>query len=218
MMRMWLARGTRGLRWGSPERAAQLLLAFARAERSSHYDLRAAANSCKDRARGALYILHASDEARHAQLFQLRALQLAPEGLARSETRADYEQLFERLGERDFLAFVHMGERRGRRQLSLYRDELAKLGDVKTRALLDAILVDELQHERYTWEQLQLLAGKVGAARALRRARLWEAWRSWRRLGRTLALWFFGAGMIALYYALWPLAIIERRRVHRSNR
>jgi rubrerythrin len=210
MIRVWLARATRGLRWRDPQRAARLFMAFARAERSSHYDLLAAAKSCSDANRRGLYLRHASDEARHATMFALRAQQLAPELL---EPRADYERLFERLGELGFLAFVHLGELRGRRQLSLYRDELAVLGDERGRALLDAVLVDEARHEAYTGEQLRLVAGSErAAARALQRAKLWESWRSWRRLGRASAGFMFGACMFVVYLCLWPLAAIERRR------
>jgi hypothetical protein len=210
MIRVWLARATRSLRWRNPRRAAQLFLAFARAERSSHYDLLAAAKSCSDAGRRGRYLLHATDEARHATMFALRAQQLAP---ALPEPRADYERLFERLGELEFLAFVHLGELRGRRQLSIYRDELAQLGDDKSRAMLDAVLVDEARHETYTGEQLRLVAGSErAAAQALWRARLWESWRSWRRLGRASAGFIFGACMLVVYLCLWPLALIERRR------
>jgi hypothetical protein len=211
--RVLLARLTRRLRWQSPERAARLLLAFARAERSSHYDMLAAAKSCTDPRRRGLYLLHASDEARHATMFALRAQQLAPSALVAGAPRADFERLFERLGELGFLAFVHLGELRGRRQLGLYRDELAQLGDDKSRALLDAVLVDEARHEQYTAEELRLVAGSERAlSRAMWRARVWQGWRSWRRLGRHASGLAFGLCMQVVYVCLLPLALLERAR------
>ena len=102
--------------------------------------------------------------------------------------RPDAEDLFERLGEVGFLAFVHRGEQRGRRQFDSYRDHFAHAGDDRMRALFDAVLVDERRHEQYTGTLLREVAGGERAARrALRAAAAWEAWRSWRRAGRALA-------------------------------
>jgi bacterioferritin (cytochrome b1) len=209
MIRLWLARMTAWLRWSSPRRTGRLLLEFARAERSSHYDMLSAANHCTDLQRRALYLSHARDEALHAQMFALRAVELYP---AQTVTvRADFEDLFERLGELRFLAFVHRAELRGLRQLGLYREELKARGDHKTRALFDAILRDEQQHASYTREQLLQLAGSEHALRkSLSAARAWELWRSWRRLGSTLAVLIFDALMRVLFLCLAPLAWLQR--------
>jgi rubrerythrin len=192
-------------------------MAFARAERSSYYDLIAAARLCSDPARRALYLRHASDESRHALMFTLRAEQLAADVAADPhEQHADFEHLFERLGEERFLAFVYAGERRGRAQLSMYRDELARRGDDKSRALLDAVLVDEARHEQYTREQLTQLVGEPAVPTALRRARGWELARGWLRAGRAVSSLLFGAGMRVLYLSLFPLALVVRARTPRS--
>jgi hypothetical protein len=215
MMRVWLARMTTWLRWSNPRRAANLLLAFARAERSSHYDMLSAANRCSDVTRRALYLAHARDEALHAEMFALRAYELYGESdkLAAPPLRADFEDLFERLGELHFLAFVHLGEVRGLGQLTLYRDELKARGDKRTRALLDAILRDEQQHARYTREQLLHVAGSESALRrALLVARSWELWRAWRRRGSALAVMVFLGAMHVLFWCLAPLAWIEQRK------
>ncbi|MEY4580404.1 MAG: hypothetical protein RL701_5107, partial [Pseudomonadota bacterium] len=206
------------LRWSNPRRAARLLLAFARAERSSHYDMLAAANGCISITRRALYLAHARDEALHAQLFMLRARELASAALPAGEPQPDFEHLFEQLGELRFLAFVHAGEVRGQRQLTLYRDELAARGDHKSRALFDAVLRDEAQHVQYTQEQLQLVAGSERELqRALLFARSWELWRSWRRLGRTLATVVFNAAMYVVYVCLAPLAWLEQRNARKPG-
>jgi hypothetical protein len=204
------------LRWSNPRRAAKLFMAFARAERSSYYDLIAAARLCADPARRALYLRHAGDESRHALMFTLRAEQLAADVAADPhEQHADFEHLYERLGEARFLAFVHAGERRGRAQLSIYRDELARRGDDRGRALLDAVLVDEARHEQYTREQLTHLVGEHAVRAALLRARGWELARGWLRVGRAASSLLFGAGMRVLYLLLFPLALVVRARAPR---
>ena len=89
--------------------------------------------------------------ARHAKMFTLRALELDP-SRATDPTlfQSDFEHLFSRLGEARFMAFVYLGERRGRAQMQLFREELHALADSdradpKTGALLDAVMKDETQ-------------------------------------------------------------------------
>lgn len=111
-----------------------------------------------------------------------------------------------------FLAFVHRGERRGREQFERYARHFDRRGDTRTRALFDAILVDERRHERYTRALLVELAGGERAARAaLRRAALWEAWRTWRRAGRALASAIYAVAMIAIYLVAGLVAAIAAR-------
>ncbi len=214
MIRVQLARITGSLRWSTPTKAARLFMAFARAERSSHYDMLAAARLSPDPARRAEYLLHASDEARHALMFTLRAEQLDHAIAADPhEYIADFEHLFERLGEIGFLAFVHLGEQRGRRQFAVYRDELAKQSDDKGRALFDAVLVDEARHETYTKMLLdRLCGGDEQTQKALRRARRWELWRGWLRLGRVMSGAVFTWSMRLVYVLLLPFALIEKAR------
>jgi rubrerythrin len=219
MMRLALARLTSGLRWSTPERAARLYLSFARAERSSHYDMLAAARLSRDLERRALYLHHAADEERNARMFSARAEQLAP--LLAHDPRAqhaDFEHLFEELGEARFLAFVHVGEARGRAQLSLYRDELSRRGDERGRALFEAVLADEQHHQDYTLAHLASLVGAGRVRRELRGARLWEARRGLSRAGRAFARLSFALCMRLLYLLLLPLVLIERLSHRRGRR
>lgn len=210
MIRPWLARLLRPLLWRVPGQEARMLAAFARAERSSQYDLLAAARLCADPERRAAYLRHATDEARHAVLFEARALERGAASVGLE--RADFEHLYERLGEVGFLAFVHRGEERGRQQFRVYRDELARRGDERGRALFDAVLGDEDQHAAYTLALLRALEGEPGARRALRTAARWELWRAWRRAGSTVGDTLFAAAMAALYVAMAPLALLHRAR------
>lgn len=212
MMRLFFAHLTRPLRWRNPRATARLLSAFARAERSSYFDMMAAANATTSGSRCAQYLAHALDENRHAVMFRRRALELDP-SLAHEPLRfhADFEHLFERLGEAQLMAFVHLGEKRGCAQMRLYRDELrARSGsrreDEKTMAIFDAVIADETRHVSYSLA----LASELGAS--FERARAWEAWRGWMRTGSRLSSAIFVLSMSVLYLALFPLALLERAR------
>jgi rubrerythrin len=211
--------------WRIPGHGARKLQGFARAEQGSRIDLLQAARLTTSIERRALYLRHAVDETRHAQMFGRRAAELRElEGRAPfGPPHADTEDLFSRLGERRFLAFVHRGEQRGRRQFELYARHFGRRGDARTEALFGAILGDEHRHERYTRELLVELAGGESQARAeLRRAAAWEAWRTWRRAGRWLASKLFAIAMAIVYLVAAPITalatIAGRERARRTRR
>ncbi|MBK9035766.1 MAG: ferritin-like domain-containing protein [Myxococcales bacterium] len=216
-----LVRATAPLVWRLPGHAPRKLEAFARAEEGSRIDLLAAAHATPSLARRARYLRHALDETRHAAMFTRRAAELrAAGGLAPTgPPRADTEALFARLGELGFLAFVHRGERRGRRQFEVYARTFARRGDARTQALFTAILADERDHEAYTLDLLRDLSPTpAAAARALRRAGWWQAWRTWRRAGRALAHALYAVAMTAVYLVMAPLAWLPLRRRARATR
>lgn len=197
--------------WRIPGHAARKLFGFSLAEHGSMLDLKAAARLTPCAERRAAYVRHLLDERRHAQMFALRSAELRR--LAGQPSlgfpQADTEDLFEKLGEVGFLAFVHHGETRGRQQFETYRGWFERQGDDKSRAMFDAIVRDERRHESYTWDLLVQLTGSLPAAqKALRRAKLWEAWRVWRRAGRFLAEKVYVAMMLVLYLALPPFALM----------
>jgi hypothetical protein len=150
---------------------------------------------------------HASDEARHARMFRRRAQELG----GRDDRRADVEFLFERLGEVGFLAFVHRGEARGRRQFEAYEGFFRDRDD-RTASVFARILEDERRHEAYTRELLIALAGSEAAARReLARVAAWEAWRTFRRFGRALVAPIYAVSMTVLYALCAPLSLYVRR-------
>jgi len=219
-MRRALVRLVTPIVWRVPGHGARKLYGFAGAEQGSRIDLLQAAHRTTSQQRRALYLRHALDEARHAGMFWRRSTDLrVAEGRAPfPPPRADTEDLFERLGELRFLAFVHRGEQRGRRQFELYARHFDRRGDARTRTLFEAILSDEHRHEGYTRELLVELAGSERAARAeLRRAALWEAWRSWRRAGRALAGAIYTLAMIAIYLVAGPIAAVAARLTRRRS-
>lgn len=206
-----LARLVNPIIWRIPGHSARKLFEFSLAEHGSMLDLKAAARLTPSAERRAAYVRHLLDETRHAQMFALRSAELRRKNGLESLgfPNADTEGLFESLGEIGFLAFVHRGERRGRQQFETYRDWFARRGDDKSRALFDAIVQDETQHERYTWDLLVELTGGVPAAQAeLRKAALWEAWRIWRRAGRFLAEKVYFLLMLVLYMMLAPFRLM----------
>ncbi|APR81849.1 Hypothetical protein A7982_07198 [Minicystis rosea] len=199
--------------WRVPGHAARMLHGFAQAEQGSMIDLIAAANLTPSPERRALYLRHALDEGRHASMFAHRSAELRrAEGLPPvGPVLSDSEQLFERLGEVRFLAFVHLGEARGRAQFAAHIRTCRERGDERSVALLTAVNADEARHEEYTGVLLAELAGGTREARrAVRRARMWEAWRLWRRAGRWAAARVYAALMMILFVAVAPLALLVR--------
>ncbi len=194
--------------WRRRSGVVRKLYHFALAEQASMVDMRQAARLTPSPTRAAAYLRHADDEARHARMFLLRARELARTYSCRrpGELRVDTEHLYEHLGERAFLAFVHYGEARARRQFDTYLVWFRNHGRDKDRALFEAIIADERRHETYTYELLVELAGsEAEAQKSLRRVAVWEAWRRWLRGGRTLAHGVYQLTSWVLYLALLPM-------------
>lgn len=190
-----------------------MLHGFAQAELASMIDLQAAANLTQSPARRALYIRQALDEGRHAGMFARRSAELrrARGLLPLGPVVADTEHLFERLGELRFLAFLHLGEARARRQLASHIRACKSLRDARSLAVLEAIVGDEAQHEDISFSLLvELAGGETAARRAVRRAALWDAYRLWRRAGRWLAARVYAALMLVVFVAVAPLALLVR--------
>lgn len=194
---------------------------FALAERASMVDMRQAARLTPSPERAAAYLRHADDEARHAHMFLRRAQEVARTSSlpAPGALRVDTEHLFDTLGEVAFLAFVHYGEARARRQFETYQDWFLANGRDKDHALFDAVLADERRHERYTYAFLCELSGSEAAAKAaVRRAFWWEAKRRWLRSGRTVAtaIYFVCSWLLYVVLLVWvPVIRLARPALRR---
>lgn len=208
---MLLVRLLNPIVWLWPGRSARKLYSFAHAEAGSLLDLRRAARNTESPERAALYLRHANDEARHTDLFAQRANELLVEAgaAALSQPVADYEALFDRLGEKRFLAFVHMGEARAVRQFECYRRYFEHQQRDRDARLFAGILSDERRHASYTYELLvSLCEDEAMARRELSRAARWQAWRKWRRMGRALSGRLFTLSMLCVYVLALPLAVL----------
>jgi hypothetical protein len=213
------ALGARALSWlggqwafRSQSRTARLLHGFARTEEQSQLELRQAARKCSDEGRCARYLRHALDESRHARAFAEHAEELGRASGAAAFPRpsASCQDLYEKLGELRFLAFVHAGERRGRAEFETYARLLRRRGADALALLFESLLHDERQHEAYSARLLEELAGSAGARRALRWAARNGAWREFRRRGRALARALYGVTTLLVYVALAPFALAYR--------
>ncbi len=201
--------------WRTARQRARRLAAFASVERSSATDLRLAARACASPERAVMYLRHASDELRHSKLFYDAAREQG--AAAPPPPSATCEALFELLGELDFLAFVHLGERRGRRQFEIHARTHAQQGRAALARMFEAILEDERQHERYTEKLLHELAGSEARVRErLRAMRRWELLRGFVRLAHSNAAALFALGAGALYVLVTPLRVLLPRERARA--
>ena len=199
----WIAR--------HPETAARALDRFAKAEQGSMLTLRWAAARVDAVERRAIYLEQALEEQRHAGLFSKRAAELRGQGETVAPVITDAEDLFARLGEIRFLAFLHRGERRAVVEFAYYRAAFDQAGDRQTAALFAEIVEEERNHQDYPLALITALTSNPkAAARAARFVAAWEAWRGFRRLGRYLAERCYNFSMWCLYPLLAPLCLWVR--------
>lgn len=189
LRRAWI-RLTGTIAWRFPAERRRLLLAFSRAEQGSALDMLAAVRSTPRRELRLKYFRHAMDEWRHSGLFRRAAA--VQGGLDAAESGRDEaglllehgivggRTLFERMGERDFLAFVYVAESDAVEQFDVYRAN--DLPDEHTRLMLPAILKDEAFHVSYSRQELlrahdgDLPIERLPAVRKVRWNRLKEGW------------------------------------------
>lgn len=201
--------------WRLPGWPRRLLAAFSIAERGSMVDMLAAAETTPRREMRRKYFLHALDEWRHAGIFAGRVRALG--GPRREEaamedagTLMDHgvvggETLFERMGELEFLAFVHVAEADAVEQFHVYLDR--ELPDAETCLALRDILTDEKFHVSYSKQEVERYRrdGRQkevdGAIGRVRRRRVWEGWlRFSRDFGNVVStgwLWILYAVVVA---------------------
>jgi hypothetical protein len=205
-LRRLLARVTASWAFRTTQATTMRLRAFAAAERNSELELLLAAQKTASDERRVSYLRHALDEGRHAETFFKRAHgndpALFPE--------VDIDDLYERLGERDFLAVVYVGEGLGAAQFRGYADAWGRL---RHERLLFAIVLDEDRHESDAWYHLvQVCDGDVVRARERVTAMtMWMAWRRWHRAGRAVSSTLFATCMMVLFVLCAPLALWAKR-------
>src|SRR5438128_8710106 len=135
--------------WRDPKRRAQNLLRFAEVEADGGRDIVRAAEITKDPVLRKLFLKHALDEQRHADLFRGRGLDLirtlprdAAQGvqanwLTPGERGLD-DLRVEDEGDAALLAFLHLSEKSAARDFANY---VAVLGaDPPTRAVFEKVL------------------------------------------------------------------------------
>ncbi len=211
--------------WRDPHRRARKLLRFAETEADGGRDLSRAAELTHDPLLRRLYLRHASDEQRHAELFRerggaiLRALPPASKPGFDANWFAPGERGLDDLhvadqGEDALLAFLHLSEKTAAQRFALYRAVLAH--DPETQVVFDEILKDEAFHMNYTYSQLTRVAPKKHG-RQLWWARLGRLWKAYLRLAAALAGVIGGLVLTVQYFVLLPLFAALAKRAERRE-
>jgi rubrerythrin len=192
-------------------RRGRKLLRFAETEADGGRDLARAAELTGDGLLRRLYLRHAEDEQRHAELFRQRgtvllsslpitgstfeANWLAPGERGLDDLRVDAES------DDTLLAFLHLSERAAAERFAVY--ERVLVSDPATRKVFGEILRDEAFHMNYTHAQLQ----RVCPRRYKRRlffARATRLWKGYLRLATALASVLGAAILMVQYFVLLP--------------
>ncbi len=209
--------------WSDAHRRARKLLRFSATEADGGRDLARAAELTHDAALRRLYLRHAGDEQRHADLFAARGRELlgsAPTGdgveanwLTPGERGLDDLRVED---ERDetLLAFLHLSEKAAAGRFAVYAEVLDR--DPQTRDLFARILEDEAFHMSYTRKQLARLAPQKQGLR-LWQARAGRLFRAYVRLAAAVGA-LLGTLLLMLQYFLLlpPFALLAKRAARRE--
>jgi hypothetical protein len=210
--------------WGNFDRRVRKLIAFSKVEGDGGRDILRAAELPADPLLRRLYLEHAIDELRHADLFRQRGADLLQLRATRSKVLFNTNPLpgghglddLSIEGEPDhrLLAFLHVAEKAAAGRFAIYRDVVED--DPSTRAIFEEILRDEVFHMNYTYTQL---------ARVLPRSYRWQVWqarasRLWKRYLRLAAgiAGVLGTAILTIVYfvVLAPFAWLAKRAERRE--
>ena len=211
--------------WRDPKRRAENLLRFAEVEADGGRDLVRAAEVTKDPLLRRLFLKHALDEQRHADLFRGRGVALIrtlPAGgasgiqatwMAPGERGLD-DLHVEAEGDEALLAFLHLSEKAAAKD---FANSAAVLGaDPPTREVFKKVLHDETFHMTYTRDQLRRRAPQR-ADRHIWGARLRRIWKAYLRLAAALAGLIGGVVLTLQYFLILPFFALAARRAARSE-
>src|SRR5213596_497143 len=208
--------------WGNFDRRVRKLLAFSEVEGDGGRDILRAAELTADPLLRRLYLEHAIDELRHADLFRHRGAALLQ--LRATNTTALFntnplpgghglDDLTIK-GEPDYrlLAFLHVAEKAAAGRFAIYRDVVDD--DPSTRAVFEEILRDEVFHMNYTYTQLTRVLPR-SYRRQVWRARASRLWKRYLRVAAAMAGLIGNAVLTCMYFTVlapfvWPAKRAER--------
>jgi hypothetical protein len=210
--------------WSDAHRRAHKLLRFAETEADGGRDITRAAELTGDGLLRRLYLRHAMDEARHADMFRRRGRALLAslprrDGVGEANWLAPGERGLDDLnvdGEKDdtLLAFLHLSERAAAIRFAIYREVLAH--DPETRDVFDGILRDEAFHMNYTRKQLERVSPQRHGLR-LWWARLHRVWKVYLRFATAFASVMGALILTVQYMVLLPVfALVAKRQARRE--
>ena len=171
-----------------------------------------------------LFLKHALDEQRHADLFRSRGVALIrtlpagassvqPNWMAPGERGLDDLQV-EDEGDEALLAFLHLSEKAAAKDFANYAAVLGT--DPSTRDVFEKVLHDETFHMTYTRAQLQRVAPQR-ADRRIWAARLRRMWKAYLRLAAGLAGLVGGVVLTLQYYLILPPFALAARRAAKAE-
>ena len=210
--------------WGDFDRRVRKLIAFAEVEGDGGRDILRAAEVTSDPLLRRLYLEHAIDELRHADLFRQRGAELLQLRSTRSRVLFNTSPLpgghglddLSIEGEPDhrLLAFLHVAEKAAAGRFAIYREVVDD--DPSTRAIFEEILRDEVFHMNYTYTQLaRVLPGSY--RRQVWQARASRLWKRYLRMAAAVAGVLGTAVLTIMYFVLLaPFAWLARRAERRE--
>ncbi|HEX9297402.1 MAG TPA: ferritin-like domain-containing protein [Polyangiaceae bacterium] len=212
--------------WSDAQRRACKLLRFAETEADGGRDLARAAELTRDGLLRRLYLRHAMDEQRHADLFRARAramlltLPSSTAAVVEANWFAPGERGLDDLdveGENDgeLLAFLHLSERAAAERFAIY--ERVVSSDPATQRVFAEILRDEAFHMNYTEAQLKRVCPDRYRFRLLL-ARLSRLGKGYLRLAVALAGLIGTLVLLVQYFLVLPLFALLAMRAHRRER
>jgi rubrerythrin len=210
--------------WGDFDRRVRKLIAFAQVEGDGGRDILRAAEVTPDPLLRRLYLEHAIDELRHADLFRERGAALLQLRAARSTALFDTSPLpgghglddlaIEGEPDHRLLAFLHVAEKAAAGRFAIYRDVVDD--DPSTRAIFEEILRDEVFHMNYTYTQLTRVLPR-SYRRQVWQARASRLWKRYLRAAAAVAGLFGGAVLTLMYFVvLGPFAWLAKRAERRT--
>jgi hypothetical protein len=210
--------------WGDFDRRVRKLIAFAAVEGDGGRDILRAAEVTSDPLLRRLYLEHAIDELRHADLFRQRSAALLRLRPTRSRVLFDMSPLpgghglddLSIEGEPDhvLLAFLHVAEKAAAGRFAVYRDVVGD--DPSTRAIFEEILRDEVFHMNYTYAQLARVLPETHR-RQVWRARASRLWKRYLRIVAAVANLLGIAVLTMIYFVvLGPFAWLAKRAERRE--
>jgi rubrerythrin len=210
--------------WGDFDRRVRKLIAFAQVEGDGGRDILRAAELTPDPLLRRLYLEHAIDELRHADLFRERSAALLQQRSTRSDVLFNANPLpgghglddLSIEGEPDhrLLAFLHVAEKAAAGRFAIYSDVVAD--DPATRAIFEEILRDEVFHMNYTYTQLARVL-PASYRRQVWQARASRFWKRYLRAAAAVAGLLGTAILIIIYFVvLAPFAWLAKRAERRE--
>jgi hypothetical protein len=217
--------------WADPHRRAQKLLIFAETEADGGRDLARASELTGDARLRRLYLRHAVDEQRHAEMFRRRGRELLrslPAAARISNVQANWlapgergldDLNVERDADDSLLAFLHLSEKAAAERFAVYRDVVAAGADadVETRDVFGLILRDEAFHMNYTYAQLRRVSPQR-YGRKLWIARASRLWKGYLRLSTAVAGAMGAAMLLVQYFLLLPVFALLAKRAANKER